>query len=275
MGQTQKRTEETMMLRCSVLLALVSLISAQNDGNITIMGDIDVSGAFRTTAINSETVTIDGSMAISMALTGESITVTKGTIGTLITKAIAGPSGSVHFSGEMVLGSSMDVNGTTRVSSFIQNDVVQWALKHHDDFEGEIKGWDTTETNSCDGFDTHLGGHCAATGGSVKKTFIGLGAHKAVRVQAQYHFLDSWENERAWAKINGKTVWTEMNDIRGLHPSALNICGGASPDGKFATTIDVVIPHTEGQVEIEFGADLDEHPCDESFGIDDVSVSVR
>merc|ERR1712076_147876 len=275
MGQTQKRTEETMMLRCSVLLALVSLISAQNDGNITIMGDIDVSGAFRTTAINSETVTIDGSMAISLALTGESITVTKGTIGTLITKAIAGPEGSVHFSGEMTLGSSMDVNGTTKVSSFIQNDVVQWALKHHDDFEGEVKGWDTTATSSCDGFDKHLAGHCQSVGGAVKKTFTGLGRHSALRLQAQYHFLDSWENERAWAKINGKTVWTDLNDIRGLHPNALNLCGGESPEGKFAVPIDVVIPHVDGTVEVEFGADLDEHECDESFGVDDVSISIR
>merc|ERR1712070_108258 len=90
---------EMLAMKCSLFLALVAGAAAQNDGNITIMGDIDVSGAFRTTAINSETVTIDGSMAISLALTGESITVTKGTIGTLITKAIAGPEGSVHFSG--------------------------------------------------------------------------------------------------------------------------------------------------------------------------------
>merc|ERR1712216_839632 len=93
---------EMLAMKCSLFLALVAGAAAQNDGNITIMGDIDVSGAFRTTAINSETVTIDGSMAISLALTGESITVT---MGTLITKAIAGPEGSVHFSGEMTLGS--------------------------------------------------------------------------------------------------------------------------------------------------------------------------
>merc|ERR1712076_120687 len=151
----------------------------------------------------------------------------------------------------------MDVNGTTKVSSFIQNDVVQWALKHHDDFEGEVKGWDTTETSSCDGFDKHLG------------------SHSALRLQAQYHFLDSWENERAWAKINGKTVWTDFNDIRGLHPNALNLCGGESPEGKFAVPIDVVIPHVDGTVEVEFGADLDEHEFDESFGVDDVSISIR
>merc|ERR1712154_584319 len=194
MGTEEARRQ--MKLFAVALLAVA--VSAQNDGNVTIMGDIEVTGAFRTTAINSEAVTVDGSMVVSYALTGESVTVTSGTVGTLNCKAIAGPSGSVHFAGEMVLGSSMEVNGTTRVSSFIQNDVVQWALKHHDDFEGEVKGWDTTETNSCDGFDKHLAGHCSAVGGSVKKTFTGLGAHKAIRVQASYHFLDSWENERAW-----------------------------------------------------------------------------
>merc|ERR1712226_1179927 len=147
-------------------------------------------------------------------------------------------------------------NGTTKVSSFIQNDVVQWALKHHDDFEGEVKGWDTTETSSCDGFDKHLAGHCKNVGGSVKKTFTGLGRHSALR-------------------LHGKTVWTDLNDIRGLHPNALNLCGGESPEGKFAVPIDVVIPHVDGTVEVEFGADLDEHECDESFGVDDVSISIR
>merc|ERR1711998_318550 len=273
-GRSLQRMAACKMLG-AVLFAVVASSAYAQEGNITIMGDIDVTGAFRTTAINSEAVTVDGSMVVSYALVGESVTTTSGTIGTLNCKAIAGPHGSVHFSGEMVLGSSMDVNGTTRVSSFIQNDVVQWALKHHDDFEGEIKGWDTTETNSCDGFDKHLAGHCSAVGGSVKKTFTGLGDHKAVRVQAQYHFLDSWENELAWAKVNGKTVWTDTNDIRGLHPNALNICGGESPEGKFAVPIDIVIPHDGESVEVEFGANLDQHECDESFGIDDVSVSVR
>merc|ERR1712046_362873 len=107
-----------------------------------------------------------------------------------------------------------------------------------------------TETSSCDGFDKHLAGHCKNVGGSVKKTFTGLGRHSALRLQAQYHFLDSWDNERAWAKINGKTVWTDLNDIRGLHPNALNLCGGESPEGKFAVPIDVVIPHVDGIVEV-------------------------
>merc|ERR1712023_181899 len=271
-----QRVASTMVSKMlvAVFVAVLACAVHAQEGNITIMGDIEVSGASRTTSINSESVTVDGSMVVSNAVQGESITVATGTIGQLHTKAMAGPQGSVHFAGEMQLG-SLAVNGTAKAAAFLQNDVVQWALRHHDDFEGEVKGWDSTETSSCDGFDKHLGGHCQETGGSVKKTFTDLGEHKSLRLQAQYHFLDSWENERAWAKINGKTVWTDTNDIRGLHPSALNLCGGASPDGKFATTIDVVIPHTEGQVEIEFGADLDEHPCDESFGIDDVSVSVR
>merc|ERR1712188_185481 len=255
-----QRVASTMVSKMlvAVFVAVLACAVHAQEGNVTIMGDIEVSGAFRTTSINSESVTVDGSMVVSNAVQGESITVATGTIGQLHTKAMAGPQGSVHFAGEMQLG-SMDVNGTTKVSSFIQNDVVQWALKHHDDFEGEVKGWDTTETSSCDGFDKHLAGHCKNVGGSVKKTFTGLGRHSALRLQAQYHFLDSWENERAWAKINGKTVWTDMNDIRGLHPNALNICGGESPEGKFAVPIDVVIPHAGDSVEIEFGADLDEH----------------
>lgn len=260
-----------------VALLATSCVVAQtgNDGNVTLLGDISITGATRTTAIASDQLTIDGSVSVTFQVSGESITATRGSIGNLVCKAIAGPKGSVHFSGEMVLGSSLEVNGTTRASSFIQNDVVQWALRHHDDFEGEVKGWDTDKTGSCDGFDKHLGGHCQQTGGSVKKTFTGLGKHTSVRVQAAYHFLDSWENEKAWAKVNGRTVWSDYNDIRGLHPNALNVCGGDHPEGKFAVPIDVVLAHTDDVIEVEFGADLDEHECDESFGIDDVTISVK
>jgi hypothetical protein len=61
------------------------------------------------------------------------------------------------------------VSGTVSASSFIQQDVRQWALAYHEDFEGEVKGWNTEKTNSCDGVDHHLGGHCNEIDGEVKK----------------------------------------------------------------------------------------------------------
>jgi hypothetical protein len=213
-------------------------------------------------------------MSVTHAISGESIEVNKATVNTVETVAVASPSGTVHVNGELSLG-AVSTNGTVSASSFIQEDVVQWALKFHEDFEGEVQGWSSKSKGSCDGNDHHLAGHCNNVEGEVKKTFSGLGEHKFVRLQARYHFLDSWEGEQAFAKIGDRTVWTEVNDVRGMHPKALNACGGDHPDLKMSVPIDVVVPHTGSDISVSFGANLDEHPCNESFGVDDVMISVR
>jgi hypothetical protein len=39
--------------------------------------------------------------------------------------------------------------------------------------------------------------------------------------------------------------------------------------------IDVTVPHNKTDVKVSFGSTLDEEPCNESFGIDDVMIYVR
>jgi hypothetical protein len=79
-------------------------------------------------------------MSVTHAISGESIEVNKATVNTVETVAVASPSGTVHVNGELSLG-AVSTNGTVSASSFIQEDVVQWALKFHEDFEGEVQGW--------------------------------------------------------------------------------------------------------------------------------------
>lgn len=241
---------------------------------MTIFGDLTIAGACRTTAIRSQTVTVDGSISITHGLTAESLISNKAVMSTLETVAVASPTGVLQINGELSLGDA-SVNGTVSASSFIQQDVRQWALAYHEDFEGEVKGWNTNQTNSCDGSDHHLGGHCNEVGGELKKTFTSLAPHKYIRMQARFHFLDSWEGEKAFAKIGDRIVWTDINDVRGMHPNSLNACGGDHPDLKLSVPIDVTIPHTDDNVAITFGSTLDEHPCNESFGVDDVMISIR
>jgi len=257
-------------------LALLGVCLAQTgQGNVTILGDITVTGAFRTTAIRSESLTVDGSISVTHGLSAESVTANRATVTVLETIAISSPTGVLHVAGELSLG-DVATNGTVSASSFLQEDVRQWALVFHDDFEGEQQhGWSTNATNSCDGVDHHIAGHCNEVNGEVTKTFNKLGEHKFIRLQARYHFLDSWEGETAFAKIEGRTVWTDVNDVRGMHASSLNACGGDHPDLKLSVPIDVTIPHTGSSITITFGSTLDEHPCNESFGVDDVMISVR
>jgi len=258
----------------NVVLLVCSVAAQDAQGNATIFGDLNVSGATRVMAIRSQSITVDGSISITHALSGESLSTNSATFSTLETVAISSPTGTVRVIGELSLGSG-STNGTVSASSFIQMDVRQWALAYHDDFEQDTNGWNTNLTSSCDGIDHHIAGHCKEVGGEVKKTFDGLPEHKFVRVQARYHFLDSWEGETAFAKINDKTVWTDTNDVRGMHPNALNACGGDHPDLKMSVPIDVTVPHTGSSITVSFGSSLDEHPCNESFGVDDVMVFVR
>ena len=60
------------------------------------------------------------------------------------------------------------MNGTASVASFLQQDVRQWALVHHDDFESKPEGWNTKLVSSCDGNDHHIAGHCNDVNGLVR-----------------------------------------------------------------------------------------------------------
>eukprot|EP00300_Choanocystis_sp_HF-7_P033179 c45474_g1_i1.p1 GENE.c45474_g1_i1~~c45474_g1_i1.p1 ORF type:complete len:277 (+),score=61.19 c45474_g1_i1:41-832(+) len=248
--------------------------SAAQGGSVTVLGDMTVTGAVRTTAIRAQSLTIDGSISVTHGISGESLQVSHAQIGSIETVALSSPTGTVRIEGELSLGEAK-TEGTTSVVSFLQQDVRQWALVHHDDFEKDLEGWSTKLVGSCDGNDHHIAGHCNDVNGLVKKTYTGLGEHKFVRLQARYHFLDSWEGETAFAKIGDRIVWQDVNDVRGMHPNALNACGGNHPDMKLSVPIDVTVPHTGDSVEISFGSTLDEHPCNESFGVDDVMLSVR
>jgi len=265
----------TNVSKLLLLHGMLALAAAQEpQGNVTILGDMTVTGSFMTTSIRSQTLTIDGSMSVTHGVSGESITANHASISVLEAHALSSPTGVIHVQGAMSLG-DVQTNGTVSASAFIQEDVRQWALVAHEDFEKDVQGWSTNKTNSCDGNDHHIGGHCNNVDGEVKKTFTGLGEHKHVRIQARYHFLDSWEGEMAFAKVGDRTVWTEMNDVRGMHPNALNACGGDHADMKLSVPIDVTIPHTGDSIELSFGSNLDEHPCNESFGVDDVMISVK
>jgi len=258
-----------------VLVAIVgSALAAvdQSSGNTTVLGDIVVTGALHTTSLRSQALTIDGSISVVHSVTAESINANKADVTVLETTHISSPSGVVRIAGQFASG-DISANDTVAVTSFIQNDVAQWAIFHHEDFEQQPEGWNTKHTSSCDGNDHHLAGHCKEIGDELTKVFGDLPAHTHIRVQARYHFFDSWEGEAAFAKIDNKVVWTDTNDVRGMDMASL--CGGSSPDGKMSVPIDVTMRHTADSLKLSFGATLDEHPCNESFGIDDVMISVR
>merc|ERR1712176_191240 len=276
MGETHQGRLRGGMKACLVLLALLPCAYAQSaNGNVTILGDITVTGSLRTSQIRSMSLNVDGSINVVQTISAEQLTTDEASVTVLETPGVSSPTGVIHITGP-ITSSDASVNTTLHASSFIQREVRQWALAVHEDFEEKVTGWSSNAVNSCDGENKHLAGHCNENEGEVTKTFTGLGeAHTHLRLKANYHFMDSWEGETAYAKLGNKVVWTESHDTRGMHDLGENLCGGEHTDTKMSVAIDVTIPHTGDSIEVAFGALLDEHPCNESFGVDDVMISVR
>jgi len=156
--------------------------------------------------------------------------------------------------------------------------VRQWSLYSLEDFDEaeNAEGWTHGTITEC-GAHRILGGHCVETAnGQVSKTFTNLPPHTQIRLNAKYMFIDSWDGESGYAKVDNSLVWTETyNHADGDLKHGINICGNETPERKFGRTVDVTVPHTADSVTVIFGATTDEHPCDESFGVDAVMLFVR
>ena len=175
-------------------------------------------------------------------------------------------------------GLSSDVN-------MVVGGVKQWALISSEDFADGSDGWvgvvatpctgspsiageSTTglkgEVTSCGGV-RMLGGYRAFAGGNTHKTYSSLRQHKQVRVTGSFHFIDSWEGETGFVMvgehIKGKECdemnygWTHSYDAREVS-SAINVCGGQAPEGRFSVPFDVTLPHTGQDIEVVLGSTL-------------------
>jgi hypothetical protein len=158
--------------------------------------------------------------------------------------------------------------------------VSQWRLVYEEDFSGDtLPGWSKSEITECGGV-RMLGGYCKFAGGEVQKTYDNLPLHSNVRIEATYHFIDAWDTEAGFMRINnGKDgameyVWTERNSAF-LGSNGINICGGRWAEGKFSSKIDVTIPHKSKSIKIGFGSTLEQDACDESFGVSGIRIYVK
>merc|ERR1711871_1148583 len=258
--------------------------SKAKPGNVTINGDMGITGALKTKSIRSSALTVNGSITVTHAVRTEFLKADNTKSSVVETSTVSSPTGSVTLTGNLAMQNTV-AGGASLSAAFIETDnliqhgVKQWKLVAHDDFETEAKDWVSHEgsafiqTSSCSAGDKFLGGHCNMAGGHLKKSFGDLPEHTHLRVQARYHMLDSWEGETAFLKMDNQYAWTDSNDASAKR--GINICGGEHPEAKFSAPIDVIIPHSDASVMLEFGSTLDEHACDESFGIDDVMVSVK
>jgi len=191
--------------------------------------------------------------------------------------------GIVSKKDQLLIKGKIDADAVTAdglSASFLEiGGVRQWALHSLEDFE-EVgtDGWSHGEMTECAGRKV-LGGHCVERNSKDKelsKQFNNLPPHTQVRVVASYMFIDSWDGETGYMKVQDNTVWAETYDhALGDAKHGINMCGNGTPERKFKRAIDITVPHTGTSVQVSFGATTDEHSCDESFAIDSVMVFTR
>jgi hypothetical protein len=168
----------------------------------------------------------------------------------------------------------------TYETSFETYNVKQWKLAALEDFQGKMNGWSKQDISNCGSNpDIFLGGHCKFAGTYVSKSFQ-LPSHTEVTVKVNFHFIDKWEGESAYMKIDGRSVWAQAYSacIR-LHSSTcqlygVNVCGGDYPD-RISYPVEFTGKHSESSISLEFGSNIEKDPCEASWGIDDVEIYIR
>jgi len=273
MGTT--KTILNIILIINLINSFNLITTADSKKEMKINSNLFVTGNVTSGDLTANDVTISGILQVQNLIKTKKISSNSMETKTLITEVIKSPTGVVTIQGDLILNNDVDTDTlNVKATSFIVQDVKQWTLKSHDDFESEasLDGWSDKRTNRCKGKNTHLGGHCNFSFNEVSKVYKNLTKHVNLRVNAAYHMFDSWEGETGYMKIDGEIVWTKQ----GTHSEkGVNICGGDYNDPAYNIPIDVTVPHDKAEVKVSFGSTLDEDACNESFGIDDVMIYLK
>lgn len=181
----------------------------------------------------------------------------------------------VSKAGDINVNGNVRAKGSLRVDGkFYYAGMNQWFVAARDYFSKGAAGWSNTSTSECGKSKTLLGGYGKFGGGNTTKSIRKLTDHTELRVTTNFHFIDSWQGEMAYLVIDGVIVWTDSYSLSDVK-EGINICGGPAREAKFASNIDVVIPHSSTSVTITFGTTLAGTPFTQSWGLDDVTVYLR
>jgi len=183
--------------------------------------------------------------------------------------------------GDVQILGQLHARGAVRVDGVLNyKGVDQWLLAESEDFSGGASGWSNDSISSC-GLESKkmLGGYPKFAAGEVHKTYTGLPPHTSVRIKANYHFIDEWSGETAYAKIDHRIAWTDSFELSSVK-AGVNICGASTPEGRFSSPVDIVMPHTcvEGEpcsLTLSFGSTLTLSPTEASWGVSDLMIYVR
>ncbi|WP_045461960.1 tandem-95 repeat protein [Vibrio hyugaensis] len=162
-----------------------------------------------------------------------------------------------------------------------------------DNFESGSNGWNAN-TESSQGFETgDMLGRIGGTGGdeAVSKTYEIPSDVNEVNISFSFYEIDSWDGESFQIFVGGEQLTTLENSAfrtqdgtTTLYDSNGNEVGevvhGSSQGEGFsfwndqAHQVNLTVPVEDGQLQLGFGSTLNQSIPDESFGIDNIEITV-
>jgi len=133
-------------------------------------------------------------------------------------------------------------------------------------------GWNNDQTIQCSFLDILSLENVNYT---LTKTFSHLSNHDQLRITATAHFIDDWQGQTAFLKVDNNYIWTETVDQTN-GAGRINVCGSSTyPETRFSVPIDITIPHRASQVTVQFGALLEKGSEETHFGISSLTLYSR
>ena len=147
---------------------------------------------------------------------------------------------------------------------------------------GQSDGWEGDGfLRSCGGGnDFALFHNCQSKSKTLQKTFKDLQEHTQVNLHLNFNFLDKWEGEQAWVKVENQVVWAKSrNWCNGIFSNecmakGVDVCGNSYPD-LIGQTVEVTLLHTSDSLKLEIGSNLKSEDCGASWAIDNIIISLR
>ena len=178
----------------------------------------------------------------------------------------------------------IDGDGSSGAAFAVECDMTDggWTVLHDEDFSaGTNAGWldggsaisVDTSSNCASTWSNYLGGY-NSLGGSQEatQTFSTFGvSHTEARTELDYLVIDSWDNEAGRVELDGNKLWNK--NYRYSHAPS-NVCGGGFKDHG-PQAVDETLAHTAASVTVRLSSTLNQPSHDESFGLDNVRISIR
>lgn len=278
-----------------------------------ITQSLDVDKNITAKALFSENIEVVNSVKVEEMSTSKSTIASAVLSEKIITDTIRSFDGELQILGNIILVNEIEAetlnlssNNNSNSLSFSISGVKQWLLTHHEDFEDEksIKTWSDQRTSSCNTkYESNnneinkkvkqnnlfLGGHCNFSHNEVSKLFKIPSKHSKIRIVAKFHFIDDWNGEYGYMKLNGKVIWTK-NSAHNANNKYKNIledkitghdflnkssCGNDVHYDNLSESIDIIVSNSDEEINLSFGSTIKNDPCQQSFGVDDIIVYVK